>query len=67
MQQKIEALTKRIDEQSVLAEEYLANLSELKSKLASAEEDIQTWKNQPFILLICGHIPATICCRSWTG
>lgn len=46
MQQKIEALTKRIDEQSVLAEEYLANLSELKSKLASAEEDIQTWKNQ---------------------
>ena len=46
MQQKIEALTKRIDEQSVLAEEYLANLSELKSKLASSEEDIQTWKNQ---------------------
>ena len=46
MQQKIEALTKRIDEQSVLMEEYLANLSELKSKLASAEEDIQTWKNQ---------------------
>ena len=46
MQQKIDFLSSRLNEQAGQAESYKANISELEFKLSSAEEDIQTWKNQ---------------------
>ena len=46
MQQKIEALSERINEKEKEVSDYLANTLELKAKVTSAEEDIETWKNQ---------------------
>lgn len=46
MQQKIDVLSSRLEEQAELSNAYKENISELESKLASAEEDIETWKNQ---------------------
>lgn len=46
MQQKIDALTQRIEEQSNQSEEYRVTFSELESKLTSVEEEVKTWKNQ---------------------
>lgn len=46
MQQKIDVLSLRLEEQAEQVNRYKASISELESKLSSAEEDIQTWKNQ---------------------
>lgn len=46
MQQKIEALSERINEKEKEVSDYQANILELKAKVTSAEEDIETWKNQ---------------------
>lgn len=46
MQQKIDTLTFRLNEQEIKATEYKTRISEYASRLSSAENDIKTWKNQ---------------------
>ena len=46
MQQKIDALSLRLEEQVEQANSYKVNTSELESKLSSVKDDLQTWKNQ---------------------
>lgn len=47
MQQKIEALSERINEKEKEVSDYLANTLELKAKVTSAEEDIETYMLVP--------------------
>lgn len=46
MQQKIDTLTFRLNEQKKKVTEYKTKISEYASRLSSAEDDIKTWKNQ---------------------
>ena len=46
MQQKIDALMQRVREQSESAEKLTEVITELEGKLASAEDDVKTWKNK---------------------
>ncbi len=46
MQQKIDTLTFRLNEQEIKVTEYKTRISEYASRLSSAENDIKTWKNQ---------------------
>lgn len=46
MEQKIDALNRKVKEQSKQIEEYSATITDLEDKLTSADEDIQTWRNQ---------------------
>lgn len=46
MQQKIDTLTFRLNEQKKKVTEYKTKISEYASRLSSVEDDIKTWKNQ---------------------
>lgn len=46
MQQKIDTITFRLNEQEKKATEYKTSISEYAFRLSSAEDDIKTWKNQ---------------------
>lgn len=46
MQQKIDTLTSRLKDQEEKVAGYETNLSEYVSRLSSAEDEIETWKNQ---------------------
>lgn len=46
MQQKIDTLTSRLEEQDNQAEAYQTDILTLEAKLSSAEEDIKAWENQ---------------------
>lgn len=46
MQQKIDALTQRVKEQSKQIDGYCATISDLDDKITSTEEEIKTWQNQ---------------------
>lgn len=46
MQQKIDTLTSRLKDQIEKAAGYETSISEYASRLSSAEDDIETWKNK---------------------
>lgn len=46
IQQEIDELTQKLKEQSKQVEEYSTTITALEDKLNSADEDIQTWRNQ---------------------
>lgn len=46
MQQKIDTLTSRLNDQTEKAAGYETSISEYASRLSSAEDDIETWKNK---------------------
>lgn len=46
MQQKIDTLTSRLNDQAEKAAGYETSISEYASRLSSAEDDIETWKNK---------------------
>ncbi len=46
MQQKIDTLTSRLKDQAEKAAGYETSISEYESRLSSAEDDIETWKNK---------------------
>lgn len=46
MQQKIDTLTSRLNDQAEKAAGYETSISEYAARLSSAEDDIETWKNK---------------------